>query len=194
MISSDNDLVKTAEQAGTCLEAIQTYLKRESNPKGKVKFPRGFIRTAASIRDNLPATRNPKYEGWLRENISYDLITVDVFRWLLVRTDLTGVARQMLIKKSMSIFANVCDSLMQDFLYQKPGPKNTYKERTKRLRELGVIDDERKEGLDWLWDKRCNEHLSNAKSRELDRYQTSDYCRARKAYEALVTTLRERDI
>ncbi len=77
-----------------------------------------------AIVNDLPPTRNP-HKRQLNDCISHALMTVDVFRWLLIRTDLTGLAQKMVIKETICIFGNVCDSLAKDALYgNTTGPRN----------------------------------------------------------------------
>jgi hypothetical protein len=186
MICDDNDgLDAVAREAGRLLQEIQNRLGTDGDKRGTVAFPRGFIRKRASIESELPNTRTPKYKDSLTKNICYTLIEADVLRWLLVRTNLGLVAQRMVVKEVIRILGDVCDSLIVDSLYGKGGPKEKYKHRTERLLELGVIDSELKQDLDWLWAQRVKIHLWQLRESEFAnrKYNGAQYIRARKAYE-----------
>ena len=53
-ITSTEELETVVMRASADLQAIQDYAGSARNPSARVRFPRGFLRTAASIRDTLP--------------------------------------------------------------------------------------------------------------------------------------------
>jgi hypothetical protein len=115
-------------------------------------------------------------------------MTADILRWLLIRTDLTGLAQKMVIKETICLLGNICDSLTKDWLYGN-GSKKSNTDRTKKLYQQGIISKELKEDLDWLWDKRNHEHLWMVQESELRKYTAHDYHRAHKACKGLVEAL-----
>jgi hypothetical protein len=195
MISNEEDLAASAEEVGTLLQEIQDYLGDRSNASGRVPFPKGFIRTKRSIESTLPVTKSPKHRDALSKNICYTLIEADVLKWLLTRTHLGLVAKTMVIKEVMRVLGDVCDSLMVDALYRKHGAKKSYKQRTKKLSELGIITAELQEALDWLWDQRSRVHLWQLGESEYDdhRYGVDRYERAHRTYEQLIAALKTSD-
>jgi hypothetical protein len=58
-------------QASNALQAIQDEFGRDNVPDARVRFPRGFIRTAESLRKDLPAIGTDVQ----RRNASYALMT-----------------------------------------------------------------------------------------------------------------------
>lgn len=106
-IESDLELTETIERTGADLQAIQDYVGREFARPCKVRFPRGFIRTADHFRSRLLFVADQT----LRQNLSYTLMLHDVQRWILVRTDLTGTLKEMLIKDAIVLLGNVAETL-----------------------------------------------------------------------------------
>jgi hypothetical protein len=95
MVRNDDECARAARQAGTLLQEIQGHLGNRNIAEAKVRFPRGFIRTAGYFQKTLLFISNDT----LRCNLSYLWLETEVYRWILVRTDLYGPAREMLIKR-----------------------------------------------------------------------------------------------
>jgi hypothetical protein len=188
MIQNKQELEVVAERAGGDLQQIQDYLKRTTDPSGKVRFPRGYLLTAQEIRNTLPHIKNTI----LLKNMSYALMTADVYRWLVIRTDIAGIAKEMIIKEGICILGFVCESLTKHFLTTNRliSNKKGYKDRTAKLVQLGIIDTDLKNELDWIWDKRGNEHLFLVEYIENDHYKVEDYNRARKSFHSLRDALK----
>jgi len=190
MIRNDNDLAQIAEEAGNRLQEIQSHLGTKNNPRGRVKFPRGFFRRKGPILADLPQTKNPRHRH-LNDCISHALMTADLFRWLLIRTDLKGLAQKMVIKETICLLGNVCESITKDYLYGN-GSSKSYKQRTEELVELTIIGEKLKENLDWLWDQRNDEHLWMVDESELKKYTARDYVRAHQACKELIEAVKAR--
>lgn len=190
-ISNDDELTTVARKAGDCLQAIQEYLGTEGNSRGKVRFPRGFIRCKGPMLVDLPQSRDPSHMH-LNDCVSHAFMTADVFRWLLIRTDLKGLAQKMIIKATICLLGNICDSLTKDFLYGN-GSKKPYKDRNEKLVQQGIIDEKLKGDLDWLWGERNHEHLWLVRESELKKYVASDYHRAHKTCKRLMEALKRGD-
>lgn len=78
-IETLQDLAKATEEAGVLLQQIQNYCEENKLtwtecPEAKVRFPRGFIRTASLQRKRLPFVEDKA----LRDNLAYTLILSDV--------------------------------------------------------------------------------------------------------------------
>lgn len=157
-INNIDDLAKAAEEASTLLQKIQNYCE-ENNlnwaecPQAKVRFPRGFIRTANIQRRRLRFISAPA----LRSNLAYTLILSDVVLWLNLRTDLWGTPKEMLTKLYVFLIGTLCESITKDYLEGICG--HGYKKRNEFLVANNIISEELKTELDWLWDTRNKMHL-----------------------------------
>lgn len=182
---SDADLLKLTNQADEALQEIQNALGRDERTAGKVRFPRGFLQAAGKIRMHLRfVNRNV-----VRNNIAYTLMLHDVHLWLLRRTDLAGLARDMLVKACLTSLGSVAEALLIDHFTGRMGRRQKFTSRTKRLVDEGVICQQLKEDLDWLWGMRCRQHLYELMTAEFDFYRLEDHKRARATLSALVKAL-----
>ena len=172
-IQSDQELNEALERVGKDIQAIQDYVGRDFTRPCKIRFPRGYIRTAAEFRSRLTFI----LDTTLRENISYALMLHDVQHWVLVRTDLMGTAKEMLIKDAIVLLGNIAETLTKLPL-SVSAQKKSYKKRTERLETMAVITAALRTELDWLWDTRCNCHLFLVAMREYGHYAADDYNRA----------------
>jgi len=172
-IENDDELKETLDRVGGDLQAIQDYVERDFSRPCKIRFPRGFIRTAAHFRSRLAFVADVT----LRQNLSYALMLHDVQHWTLIRTDLTGTAKEMLIKDAIVLLGNIAETLTKLPL-SASAQKKSYKERTKRLESMTVITSALHADLDWLWDTRCNCHFFLVHMREYGHYEVADYNRA----------------
>lgn len=178
------ELAALVVNASTALQAIQDEYVRDNVAAARVRFPRGFIRTAASQRATLPNVGTEVQ----RRNACYALMTTDVFRWLVVRTDLSGAVLSMIVKEGISIFGALCEWLTKEATRGR-GSGRSYTVRTERLVAEGIITADLKLELDWVWDIRCNEHLGEVTSLEHQMYSREDYNRALRAYTAFRNVL-----
>jgi hypothetical protein len=184
-IQSDEELAQRVIEAGALLQEIQNYVGRDFSKPAKVRFPRGYMRTAAEARGRIPFVKDVK----LKSNVSYTMILSDVQHWLLMRTDLSGTAKEMIIKLQMFLLGSIIESLTTVYLKGKCG-KNFCK-RTAYLKEHGVISEQLQIDIDWLWDMRNKMHLFLVDKSE---WQCSDYTianhnRAVKAFKSLLEKL-----
>ena len=109
MIANVEELVARVRQAGTALQEISDFVAEHPQHAAlaTVRFPRGYLRTAAGHRNRLPFIANRV----LKDNVSYALMTHDVFRWVTSRTDLSGQAREMVTKEAVCLLGTVCESI-----------------------------------------------------------------------------------
>lgn len=152
-ITNDRELVAAATEAGRLLQEIQDYVGRTPNDMAKVRFPRGFLRTA----DDHRATLRFVEDRVLRTNLAYTLMLSDAVTWLLWRTDITATAKDMLTKLCIFISGTLVESTLREFLHGICG--GSYKDRTAYLRAQGIIAEQLHADLDWVWDLRNNMHL-----------------------------------
>ena len=189
-INSLNDLKNAAEEAGVLLQKIQNYCEEnELNwaecPEAKVRFPRGFIRTAALQRHRLSFVVNPS----LRSNLAYTLILSDVVLWLKLRTDLWGTPKEMLIKLYVFLIGSLCESITKEYL--EGVCSHGYKKRNEFLVTNGIISAELKTELDWLWDTRNKMHLFQLESPEYENeYNNNCHTRCVEAFRSLIAAFR----
>ncbi len=180
MALSQNDLESLVISASEALQTIQNKCGTKKTIEARVRFPRGFIRTATNTRRTLPCLGNKVQ----RKNASYALMKNDVFRWLAIRTDLSGTALSMVIKEGISSLGGICEWLTKEAT-KGHASSRPYKVRTEKLVDLSIISEELKEELDWVWDIRNNEHLHKISTLEHAMYSRADYNRALKAYSEL---------
>lgn len=187
MINNNAELKEIVARVSADLQAIQNYMRQENHADAKVRFPRGFLRTAAHFRNRFAFLGDET----LKRNIAYTLILSDVYRWLLNRTDISRTAKEMIIKEGICLVGSLCESVTKDVLNGAVGKKRSYKDRTQYLLDNGIIDAELKEELDWVWDTRNNEHLFLVEIREHEHYKLADYNRAIKTLRGLRDKLDE---
>jgi hypothetical protein len=144
-----------AGRVGSDLQKLEDLLRTSGDRKIKIRFPRGFLRTAPYFRGRYWFVRDNN----LKRNIGYSLILSDVYRWMLNRTDLWGTAREMLIKEGVCLIGCLAESITKDAMLDHCGKKQSYTKRIRKMRELGIIDDALHGKLAWLWDYRNREHL-----------------------------------
>jgi hypothetical protein len=126
------------------LQALQDEFKRDSVAHARVRFPRGFIRRASELRGKLPRLGKEVQ----RRNASYALMTLDVFRWIAVRTDLSGAALSMIAKEGISLIGALCEWLTKEGT-RGHASNRPYTTRTQKLVDVGRIDASLKVELDW---------------------------------------------
>ena len=188
-ITNDIELKNAVYQAGDLLQQIQDYCGRTYKASAKVRFPRGFLRTAIEQRSRLSFIE----DNDLQSNLSYCLILSDTIHWLLIRTDIAATAKEMLIKLHIFIGGTLIESITTNYLKNVRTPKRSYKMRTQSLVELGIIETSLKDDLDWIWDTRNNMHLFGLTGREyINEYNTSSQARAANAFRDFVETLQEK--
>ncbi|MDT4952127.1 MAG: hypothetical protein QOJ02_265 [Acidobacteriota bacterium] len=184
-IESDEELERTVATVGQLLQDIQDYVGRDFSKPCKLRFPRGYIRTAAQQRARLAFLN----DRTLKHNISYTLILSDVLHWVLVRTDVAATAKEMLIKLQMFLLGSLVESITKVYLRGKCG--QSYAKRTEYLEQLGMIPAPLRSELDWLWDLRNRMHLFQVTSSEYysSDYTTANHNRAVKAFQELLNAL-----
>lgn len=173
-IRTDEELAESALLVGRKLQEIQDYLGADSHRDAKVRFPRGYIRTANHFRSTLPFILNRDTQ----DNLSYALILTDVYRWLTNRTDLFGTAREMVFKAGVVLAGSICETMAVNYTNGTIGRTVRFKPRCNRMATAGMITEALRDELHWLWDTRSAIHLCDVEVREYERYTTADYNRA----------------
>ena len=189
-IKSDEDLEQAVSEASDLLQSINSYLVKTGRnysdfDDAKVRFPRGYIRTAGYQRKRLVFVKDQN----LKTNLAYTLILSDTILWLLIRTDLWGIPREMLQKLYLFLMGSLVESITKDYL--KGSCAQGYKPRTKYLLDQGTISQELKDDLDWLWDVRNKMHLFQLDEIEYNNdYNHTSHFRAIFAFRALIDVLK----
>lgn len=188
-IENDVDLKRASEEAGVLIQAIYDYCVSKNKtiadvPSAKVRFPRGFLRTAHYQRSRFPFLNNHA----LKSNTAYTLMLSDTILWLAIRTDIAGMPKDMLYKLFIFLVGTVMESTTKEYLKGICG-KN-FKSRTEYLFNEKIIEKGLKDDIDWLWDVRNRMHLFQLEGREYE----NDYCpqnhhRTIRAFRGLLTAL-----
>ena len=183
MIENEDQLRDAVREAGNLIQQISDYVRhnRRHQRLSRVRFPRGFIKTAYAIRQNLKFIDN----AVLRQNVSYALMTHEVLRWVVFHTDLSGQAQEMLIKEAVCLLGNVCESITIFPTEHGLGRGSGFLRRVRRFQVMNIIDAEVVAELEWLWEKRNQEHLYDVPFREWSHYTEDDWVRAVRAYLSL---------
>jgi hypothetical protein len=189
MIESKEDLVAAVVEAGRLLQEISDFVAK--NPKleksAQVRFPRGFIRSAEHFRNQFSFVD----DKILKKNISYALMTHDVFRWIVTRTDIVGQAEDMIIKEGICLIGYVCESISIYPGAYGLGRGNSFSRRIEQLVSIKILSDDDRKELKWLWEKRNQHHLIDNKFAEFDHYTMNDWVRSLAAYRNLRDKLRD---
>lgn len=170
LIESDEDVETALAEAGYLLQTVQNYLGSDRTREARVRFPRGFLRTAHMGRQRLDFVK----KSALRTNLAYSLLLSDVYLWVLLRTDLAGTARDMLVKANLALAGSIAEALLADHYHGVLGKRQRFTSRTAKLVADGVITQKAKDDLDWLWDVRCKQHLFEIDDSEFDAYSLHD--------------------
>lgn len=188
-ITNDTELRDVTEEVGVGLDEIQRYLGTRNHANGKVKFPRGYIRTASSVRTRLWYIRDET----VKRNLAYAHMQADVHRWLLNRTDLAGTAKEMIIKELICLMATIAETLTMQVVTQEGicGKNKKFKKRCEALLRHDAISESILDELAWLWDMRQNEHIFLASDWEFGYYKMRDCNRSIKCLHSLKDELDE---
>ena len=183
-INNTEELKIAVAEAGRLLQEIQDYCGSNEDSNAKVRFPRGYIRTATKARERFAFINDVD----LKSNLSYTLMLCDTLRWVIDRTDITATAKEMLIKTTIFLAGAMIESMTKVFLKGKCS-KN-YKIRTEYLVKNSIITPGLKTDLDWVWDTRNNMHLFLVDGCEYNNeYNASSYKRCILSFRALVDSI-----
>lgn len=184
-IRDDSELQKAIDDASGLIQQIQDYVGRDVSKRAKLRFPRGYLRTAGEARRLVSFLT----DATLRSNIAYTIQLADVQHWLLNRTDLSGMAKEMVIKLQMFLLGSIVESVTKNYLHGHCG--GNFCRRTQYLLDNEVIDAALKTDIDWLWGLRNNMHLFQLDEIEWlsTDYTVANYNRAIRAFRKLLIDL-----
>lgn len=191
-IESEEELRQAVNQASNLLQDIHGYcaengLTLADVPEAKVRFPRGFIRTANFQRTRFPFLNNHA----LKSNIAYTLILSDTVLWISLRTDISGTAKDMLNKLFIFLVGSVIESVTKEYLKGICG-KN-FNRRLQYLSDQGVINEELEQEVAWVWETRNRMHLFQLDGPEYENeYHEHNHRRTIKAFRGLLAELTAR--
>lgn len=191
-IRNEQELSVAALEASKLIQEIHDYCSATNRtiaevPQAKIRFPRGFIRTAAYQRSRFPFLNDPA----LKSNIAYTLILSDTILWLSVRTDVGGTARDMLNKLFIFLVGSVIESVTKVYLRGICG-KN-FDARLAFLVDNGVIEEHLKEEICWVWATRNRMHLFQLEGPEyVNEYNEENHFRTIRAFRGLLAALEAR--
>jgi hypothetical protein len=171
-IKNDQELRVAVAQASSLIQDIHEYCGRTLRDDAKINFPRGMIGTADSYRARMP--------GYLETNtISscvYGFMHLDVVWWLVSRTDLASVGRQMALKSAIVSLGTILEATLQI----PDVPKDRYLSaksnagvipRVRAAVAQGWISADEGTALEELWTNRNNVHTKLLPNSELDLYK-----------------------
>jgi len=175
VITSDQELRLAVAQASDLVPEIQDYCGRALRDESKIKFPRGMIGTADSYRARCP--------GYLDLNTisscAYGFMHLDVLWWLVSRTDIASVGKQMALKSAIVTLGTILEAM----LAIQGLPKNRVlsskcsagvKPRVGEAVKRGWISTDEGTALKNLWENRNNVHLKLLPGGEHDIYKVDD--------------------
>lgn len=175
MIRNDGELFEAIDLASEALQDIQNYLGPDCNwDNVKIKFPRGYLRTASHFRRRITFLEDKN----IRDNLAYAYVQTDVYLWLLNRTDLSGIAKEMTIKSAIVLIASISETLAVAGTKVVIGKKHSFCARCDKMLEKEIISDGLCADLQWLWNARSAIHIYDINHRELEKYNMDDFNRA----------------
>lgn len=170
-----NDIEALVSELSNKLQKLESSTKELKGKSFKINFPRGVLGVATKFRGELTFIADET----LKRNISYHLILADFYKWFLSRFSIWLTAREMLIKEVICLYGNICAAVVRTIEKKGVNPSII------QLHKREIIDDKLKEGLLWLWDTRCKEHIENLREWEYNKYSLSDFERASSLWEIL---------
>ena len=188
MIRSDDELFEAIDLVDEALQDIHDYVGPDYDwDNVRIRFPRGYLRTAGEFRRRIAFIEDKN----VRDNLAYALIQSDVYLWLLNRTDLFGVAREMTIKSAIILMASIIETLAVVGTKGHIGRKHSFCARCARMVDKGIISQKVSEDLQWLWGTRSAIHIYDLDHRELEKYSMRHFNRAVRASQRLEDALAE---
>jgi hypothetical protein len=179
------ELAEVVADANSALQMVQDLVGVEDIGAARVRFPRGYLRTSHEGRQLFACVRRPL----VQTNLGYAAQLSDVLTWLLMRTDLAAIARDMVVKTYLALTGGMAEALLVDYFHGETGWRQTFSSRVSRLLERQKIDKLLSNELKWLWDMRCRQHVFEIPDSEFYAYDPDDHLRAQAAINALIEAL-----
>jgi hypothetical protein len=110
--------------------------------------------------------------------------------WLLARTDLSGIAKEMVIKSAIITLASILEALLEISAHGIFASIKGVKPRLDRACENKWISEKERDSLKQLWDHRNNVHIRLLDTHEFNKYQPDHYNEPRRALDVLMANLK----
>jgi hypothetical protein len=172
-IGNDQELITAAAQASTHVQDIHNYCGRALRDDSKINFPRGLIGTADSYRARCPGYLDAETAS----SCAYGFMHMHVMWWLVSRTDLASVGKQMALKSAIVSLGTILEAVLKI-----PGlPRNKWlsekssagvRARVDEVVKRGRISADEGTTLKELWVNRNNVHLHLLPGSERDIYNS----------------------
>lgn len=190
----ERQIDEIVKEIGDRLQLLEEELKKQDIGKVEIRFPRGLLSSTHSHRSKLSFIK----EDTLRRNLSYHLMLIEIYKWILSRFDIKSTGEEMLIKQAIFQYGLVSDALVQYVAETKEPtpPEARTKEPTSPARGFRgsltilvnhkIITEEMRNNLKWLWkirNKAC--HLVDLKEWEFEKYSREDYEKALNIWQEL---------
>ena len=185
-INSEEELAAACIKAGELLQEIDDYKRKNEKNTDRFKFPRGYLNKASDIKVHYEFID----DNTLRSNIAYTVILIQSMSWLVNRTDVKLTAQYMIFKFLIFLRGSIVEAMLK---HRVPSDRKYGSLRKKAyfLLDEGVISQEIYDDIDWLWDIRCNAHLTKLDEPEHQQYEIDDVKRAWKTVVNLRQALTE---
>ena len=95
----------------------------------------------------------------------------------------------MVMKAGIALMSSICETIAIDSTKGLIGMKHGFCERCNRMVSKGIISEQLKKELHWLWDARTAIHIYELNCREYEKYKIEDYNRAMRATRELRNAL-----
>ena len=176
---------KLVRELSKNFKQLEGLIKDNKMERVNIGFPRGVIRKASEYRAQLPVIK----DGTFKRNIAYHLMLNDVYRWLLNRFDIDLTAKEMIIKEGICLFGNITAAIVKNLAQKNTTSRMGLKLATTILMQKGIITEDLRKELRWIWGIRNKEHIESLIDMEYQKYNTKDYDRAIRIWHALVEQL-----
>src|SRR5437899_1157157 len=107
-ITNDQELIAAVAQASRQVQDIQDYCGRTPRSESKINFPRGLIGTAQVYRGRCPGYLTAAQQS----SCAYGFMYLDVLWWLLARTDIASIAKEMAIKSAIVTLGTILEAIV----------------------------------------------------------------------------------
>lgn len=179
-IDCDEDLEASIYVVSIGLQQISNYLNQNPEKQGRVRFPRGFLGTVG---------QHSRRYSWikkevLKRNLSYQCIFHDLLCWVSSRTDVYGIASEMIYKHAIVVNSSIAEGLLDAAARQLGYAEAKFPKRLSRLLAASIITRELHDELVWMWDVRHAVHVHIVNHLEWEKYKVRDATRASKAVRA----------
>ncbi|KQY99995.1 hypothetical protein ASD45_03660 [Pseudolabrys sp. Root1462] len=115
---------------------------------------------------------------------------LDVIWWLLARTDLSGIAKEMVIKSAIITLSSILEALLEISAGGIFASIKGVKPRLDRACENKWISEQERDSLKQLWDHRNNVHIRLLDTHEFNKYRPEHFNVPRQAFGVLMQNLK----